>query len=74
MKKSPGLAAASSAITISRQTPVRRVRTELAKAVRRRTGTNPFQAKQLEEFVAGYMPTITASTNIENYIKVEYEI
>ena len=59
---------------ILRQVPVRRVRTEWAKAIRRETGTNPFQAKQLEEFPAGYMPTITASANIENYIKVEYEI
>ena len=59
---------------ILRQVPVRRVRTQWAKAIRRETGTNPFQAKQLEEFPAGYMPTITASVNIENYIKVEYEI
>ncbi len=59
---------------ISRQIPVRRVRTEEAKSIRRQTGTNPFQAKQLEEFTSGYMPTITASTNIENYIKVEYEL
>lgn len=59
---------------ILRQVPVRRVRTELAKAIRRETGTNPFQAKELEEFPSGYMPTITASANIENYIKVEYEI
>ena len=57
-----------------RQVPVRRVRTEWAKAIRRETGTNPFQAKQLEEFPSGYMPTITASANIENYIKVEYDI
>ena len=59
---------------ILRQIPVRRVRTEWAKAIRRETGTNPFQAKQLEEFPSGYMPTITASANIENYIMVEYEI
>ena len=59
---------------ILRQIPVRRVRTEWAKAIRRETGTNPFQAKQLEEFPSGYMPTITASANIENYIKVEYDI
>lgn len=59
---------------ILRQVPVRRVRTEWAKAIRRETGTNPFQAKQLEEFPSGYMPTITANVNIDNYIKVEYEI
>ena len=59
---------------VLRQIPVRRVRTEWAKAIRRETGTNPFQAKQLEESTAGYMPTITANINIDNYIKVDYDI
>lgn len=55
------------------QIPVRRVRTEEAKAIRRLTGTNPFQAKVFEDCPYDYMPTITASTNMDNYIKVIYD-
>ena len=59
---------------IARQIPVRRIRTEEAKAIRRATGTNPFQAKVFEECPYDYMPTITASPNMDNFVKVIYDI
>ena len=59
---------------MSKQTvkPIRRVRTEEAKAIRRRTGTNPFQAKRFEVAPYSYAPTVTCSPTLDNLLLVEY--
>ena len=57
----------------SRYSILRRVRTDEAKAIRRLTGTNPFQAKRLEVAPYQYAPTVTCSPCIDNLILVQYE-
>jgi len=52
--------------------PIRRVRTEEAKAIRRRTGTNPFQAKRFEVAPYMYAPTVTCSPTLDNLLLVQY--
>lgn len=51
---------------------LRRVRTEEAKAIRRLTGTNPFQAKRLERCPYSYAPTVTCSPSLDNLLLVDY--
>ena len=52
--------------------PIRRVRTEEAKRIRRLTGTNPFQAKQFEVAPYTYAPTVTCSPTLDNLLLIEY--
>ena len=52
---------------------LRRVRTEEAKAIRRRTGTNPFQAKRMEVAPYDYAPTVTCTPSLDNLLLVEYK-
>lgn len=52
--------------------PIRRVRTEEAKRIRRLTGTNPFQAKQFEIAPYNYAPTVTCSPTLDNLLLVKF--
>ena len=51
---------------------LRRVRTEEAKAIRRMTGSNPFQAKAMMVAPYFYAPTVTCSPSLDNLILIEY--
>ena len=52
---------------------LRRVRTEEAKIIRRLTGTNPFQSKQMEIAPYNYAPLITTSPVLDNLLLIEYD-
>ena len=53
---------------------LRRVRTDEAKAIRRKTGSNPFQAKRLEVAPYNYAPAVTCSPSLDNLLLIEYYI